>query len=177
MRSEDFVQLLNKLAPRWREQAKTFGLSDEEADDIAMESSVRPRSPTPIDAGDDELLRLINRYDCSRLSVPGGISFRSEVLHDKQRAFVAAEEADPIIIRSDGKVVLLDHASPDFVIAACAANGAAFLDALGILLDVPEGLQRGEHAWRRMTEQCTAAAGGEEYRKFWTTKCAFLADR
>jgi hypothetical protein len=176
MRAEEFAALLDELATLERSDAKVFGRTDEAADREFATSTVKPRQRSSANVSGDELVRLHALFDCSGLVTCGDFNFPDMPAQTSQGLLVAFEEADPIVIDASGVVLLMDHEDPDsdFVIARCAASGAAFLDALGSYLCVIRKKQQGQQVFLDAENQSTALAGGEEYRKFWRSKCALL---
>ena len=175
MRSEEFVALLTNLAARDRESAIAAGMDEDEADEIAqgLIPKIRPAAPQEKDPG-DELLRLLARYDCNHVELPGAIRFHKCPRVMAHGTAVAAEEADPILRGADGELRLYDHSNMDFVISRCASSGTAFMEAVACFATAMTDPARGEDVYERAVTSAVALAGGDDYRDFWSPLCAYL---
>lgn len=174
MRCEEFVSVLAELSPMWREQMKIAGVSDEDAEDQIRSMVIPPRATASSQPVDDEVLRLIAHYDCSKVVLPGDISFQGQPMTGLYGTIVATEESDPIRVVSSGELVLFDHVVPDFVTARCSLNGACFLEAMAILMRAQANHPQKPKTTTLVLAGCTEAAGGDTYESYWRAKVSLL---
>lgn len=172
MNADAFAALLLELAPTREDLAR--GGVDEEGEvegilacfrRLRREPSATPQAPR----SDDELVRLVTVYDCSRVAVLG-VGFDGRAQLEARGIRVAGWEADPIVVRPDGTVAVFEHDTPTAFLCG-AQTGARFLDALAFALQsMMASNRRGEQGWRTepLAERCAELAGWRESVRFWS---------
>jgi len=162
MKAEQFVDRLRAAAPS-REELASFGLSPDDTD--AIRSIYRcPETGARPPPGASEAERLHTLFDCSRVEVSYVRLDVQSVTETPLGTTIGAWEADPIVFRPDGQVVVVDHGDTSRVIFPVAHSAEAFLDALIVVAETPK-----QNAAERASalRKCIDAAGGDEFSGLW----------
>lgn len=170
MQVETFLEILHKAMPT-RESLLGYGLDDEDIRHIQLTFIARRRK-TFSDSATPELLRMVTDYDCSTLEI-GLLQFLSQPQEHPNGIHVANCEADPVVLKPDGTIVMLDHAAPGAE-QRCAIDSEHFLGALAQFVEI----RANRPAWLGKTNQaitqCTQAAGSQQCEDFYRILCSFL---
>ncbi|MBL8721145.1 MAG: hypothetical protein JNL79_34490 [Myxococcales bacterium] len=162
MEADAFVALARAAAPS-REELEAAGLDEADIDEIRGSFACPTRPPSGASSDDDELSRLLHRYDCSRFELSMFRFVSPPTAHPTGR-LVGWLEADAVVQTPSGEVIVLDHESADAPATVCARTGVTFLDALGVRLRHGHGERSTE-----LARACEQAAGVASPNPFWRT--------
>ena len=171
MLADQFVFRLSLAAPSL-ERLAAVGIVGDEAAEILRSFNCIPREglrkPT-IEM--DELIRLVEQWDSTAVEI-GMLRFSGGSKQTSMGVQVGLIEADPLVVRSDGHVIVYELGMEEHVLWLVANSGAQLLDAVLIAavalnerLFVDESIDRGEGV-RRIAAQCSEAAGGAQFKDF-----------
>jgi hypothetical protein len=170
MNADDFAVSLSRLAPASTElAAQGFSPLEAEAERESFMCGPRPGA-TP---GENPLLDLLLRYDCSNIEIGMNQLIGYPVEH-AVAWIVGKNEADSIILDKVTGEVLVTEYNPDgysredFVLSRCAKTSDMFLDAMVLAADYLQRLavefdRPDETVSRRYAQDCAQAAGGPDY--------------
>lgn len=172
MNAELFVTEIKKYAPN-RESLETFGLSESFITKQLNKYNCHPRSkPLTEVLVNSEVVRLINEYDCSDLTI-GILSFANEISENEDHFFIGNVEADILAINKvTHEIQVLDYTNVNWVINGCASNGGTLLDALfQCIIFFSKSIDLGEEEKDKLAYEyvlsCSEKAGGEKYLDFY----------
>lgn len=170
MSGEQFVAHLRRAMPD-RETLEEYGLDPDEVADIQATFVAHARTSNGFTAS-NEIEQMLADFDCSKVEV-GLVRFleRGEG-HSLGKVFAFCE-ADRLILRPDGAIVMLPHSGTGGEIR-CAASPAQFLDAIALFADMIAD----KSAWKGKTniaaERCATAAGVPSDGDFYRLLCGFF---
>ncbi len=170
MSGEQFVAHLRRAMPD-RETLKEYGLDADEVDDIQATFVAHVRTSNGFTAS-NEIEQMLADFDCSKVEV-GLVRFleRGEG-HSLGKVFAFCE-ADRLILRPDGAIVMLPHGESGGEIR-CADSPAQFLDTIALFVD----MRANKAAWKGKTniaaERCATAAGVPSDSDFYRLLCGFF---
>ncbi len=172
MKGKDFLALLARAMPSMSELLQ-YGLDEHEAEEIqaGFKSVERPSLGGGVRFS-SELQSLVSENDLSTVEV-GLVTFPSHPEITDLGVVVAYLEADPIVVRHDGSIAVLDHARPTFS-RTCAANSEAFLEALARFVEIRSRKKDWNGRSADAASICADAAGGSDYKWFYSELCGFL---
>lgn len=172
MNAELFVAEIKNYAPS-RESLEKFGLSEKFISKQLSKYNCHPRSkPLTEVLLNSEVLRLINEYDCSELTI-GILSFANEITENENHFFIGNVEADILAINKvTHEIQVLDYTNLNWVINGCASNGATLLDALfQCIVFFSKSVDLDDAEKNKLTYEyvlfSSEKAGGEKYVDFY----------
>ncbi len=170
MSGEQFVAHLRRAMPN-RETLEEYGLDADEVADIQATFVAPARTSSGFIAG-NEINQMMADFDCSKVEV-GLVRFLEQGEgHSLGRVFAMCE-ADRLILRPDGAIVMLPHGGTGGEIP-CAVSPAQFLNAIATFVD----MRTDKSAWKGKTdiaaERCAAAAGVPSDSDFYRLLCGFF---
>ena len=145
-----------------------YGLNDDEIADIQATFVARRRSASA-DPAASEAERMIVEFDCSRVEI-GLVRLHGEITGHPEGLVFASCEADPLVVRADGCIAMLDHAVGQKIALLCAADSERFLDAMTVYVD-HRAAKDTDRCRTDAAEECAKAAGGAQYRDFYRLLC------
>ena len=172
MRSPDFLSALTKAMPS-RVELEAHGLESNEIDAVqkTFKYFARDHSEGRLKSR-SELENMILENDCSSVEV-GLIRFLDRPREHRDGVQVAFCEADSIVVRPSGSVIMSDHAVVDKGLD-CAVDSERFLAALAAFI----ALRQKKSKWKERTVEaadiCANLAGGRDYAPFFRLLCGFL---
>lgn len=166
-----FITVLQSAKPS-AEKLRAAGLNDGEIDDIHRYFTATKRSALHSGSSGNELEQLLADYDCSSLDI-GGVTFLDQPIGCDHGVMIGRHEADPLVIRNDGSVVLCDHKESGHQLT-CAVDPDHFLDGLAAFVRIVND----RRAWRGKAtgaaDICASAAGVAECPTFYLSLCGYL---
>lgn len=171
MKYIDFLNLVSSFRPS-REELIEYGLDEAEIEDIRGTFSVTTR-PLVGDVGGDEVSKMILKNDCSQLAI-GLLRFVVRPIEHSKGKIVAYCEADPVIVRWDGVIVMCDHAGGVDVDIECARDSEKFLDAIGKFAEIRKNKLQWKGRFDDAVEISAGLAGNINSRDFYKILCGFL---
>lgn len=126
MNKEMFVDTLIKLAPSI-EELKKHGLPDNFINQFIGSYRCYPKKSGNINIfTNDELLLLLQSYDCSKVEI-GIVSFLNEIVETENHFEIGRVEQDTLFVNKVSlEVEVLDHENMNHVIWSFASNGKNF---------------------------------------------------
>ena len=121
----------------------------------------------------DEAVSFVSHWDASTVEI-GAVRFlirASKSLHGSQ---IGVVNGDPLVVRSNGAVVVVDSNAPSHVLWPAAESGGKLLDALLVSAQFFAKRMVGEvdfddrGAARIEAKRCSDAAGGADYYPFFS---------
>lgn len=170
MNASEFCEQLATAMPT-KAELEAHGLDEDDIESIQACFLAKKRNRV-LQGNGSELKKLVYEYDCSSVEV-GLVRFLEEPVDYAQGREFAKFEYDPLVVRRDGKVAMLDMLDRTWEYFICASSAGQFLDALAAY--AMQVKRRGEWAGKseQATNQYSLAAGGPEYAAFWRTLCSF----
>lgn len=166
MKAEEFLEKL-KMAMPTDAELEDYGLDEQEIEQIKATFQARPRHiGEPVMDATGEIGRLIWRFDCNSLEV-GLIRFDAAVTSQLGGLRFGLCEADPLLVKPDGSVVMHDHSTPGREVFHCASNPEKFLDALIIFVQIRREEQKWHGREGEAAEMCANASGKGLSRPFY----------
>lgn len=173
MNKEIFVQELMKLAPSVDDLSKR-NLSKDYIDEFINSYTCYPKNDCIKIYSSDELLILIQTYDCSKVQI-GIISFLNSIVEHEDYFEIGEAEQDILAINKVSmEVQVLDGQDIDYVIWPCASSGAKFLQAMLSAADFFTSkiktypfVEPGKDTVLKWVQKCTQEAGGDRYKNFY----------
>jgi hypothetical protein len=169
MKADEFVEKMKNMAPSSEYYVKK-GLDEKFA--VRDRNSFFAKEKRESTRYDDELLKLVDRYNASKLII-GQITFYSEVEEKSDYYLVGEVEADWLIINKiSGEVKVIELYSEENL-WPCATNGSDFLEAIltanmfFIKSRSDDDLFNDQGATCAVAEECAEQAGGKAYRDFY----------
>lgn len=168
MTAESFCRELAALAPS-SELLQSLGLSPEEADHVRQSYCCRPTGTTA--ESEDHLVQLLTAWDLRSVGI-GMIAFQHPPTASQAGLRVGTVEADHLVLRSAGEIVVEDLAGSARVLWEVADNSDAFLRALIPAASFLTARAMERVGWedfaaaRATAERCASLAGGERFLPF-----------
>jgi len=173
MHATEFLEIVHRAMPT-REELESFGLDDDEIVEVQRTFTSKARLPSNNRRiAKDEVEKMILENDCSSVEI-GAVQFLNEPASHAHGTVVALCEADRLVVRQDGSVVVYDHADPERIQMECAVDSEHLLDGLAAFVEI----RRNRSKWRGRTQEaaavCANKAGGAAYTDFFASLCGFL---
>lgn len=170
MTAKEFSEKMNKT--KLTIKGDQSELSTDFIEKFMARYTFMPKSDVEYKSGDD-LIDLIDGYDTTRVEI-GMLTFLEKTVSDADYIYVGQHEADDLVIDRTTKEVKVKEYGQDHILSECAANSAAFLDALFIAASYmattnlnDESGEDGQRVIYAMANECAEKAGGSEYLPFY----------
>jgi|GEM_PF-1933974 len=173
MDKDVFVSELKSLAPS-KEDFRNYNVSDSYIKEHVSRYQCEPKANGRVKIiTNDELLSLLQEYDCSALGI-GNLSFVKEIVERVGYYEIGRVEMDVLVLNKVTlEIEVRDHDSLEHVIWPCASKSSYFLDSLLICARFLRSLlndlsSEPEDAYLLgIVNQCAEKAGGEKYIDFY----------
>ena len=174
MTAETFAARLAEIAPSLVE-LKATDMSDALAQEFIGRYRCVPRSLPLACLSDNEIVRLVNNWDCSDVGI-GMLEFARAPLQRKHKMQIGTVESDPLILDlNTGGIRVEELGTSGHVLWPVAGDGAKCLDALLHAAEFIRDLliDKINHndfpRARQAAQECASKAGGPEYLNFFLT--------
>jgi hypothetical protein len=171
MRADSFIKHL-KLSMPSRELLAEYGLDEDEISDIQTTFTANSKKVSS-HSESDEVLKMIEEYDCSKIEV-GLVRFIDSPIPHAFGTIFAYCEADFLVLQRDGSIALYDHAAPETKLFDCALNSSHLLDGLAEFIDIRQEKSKWQGRIEDAVLICSNAAGGGDYKDFFRLLCSFI---
>ena len=174
MTAKEFTQKLFRLTPSI-EDFLNLGYKHEIAEQLMLEyKCIAKESKLDEINIADELLLLVQNYDCSKVQI-GIVSFFKEIYILDDYIVLGEVEGDILALRKETlEIHVLDNENPQWIIWTCASSGKHFLDAMicaaeffSIRIKNTHVAKNREYT-RENVNKCASKAGGDAYQNFYS---------